>query len=129
MDLNSILRTSSFTISGGVLGYGSAVLLPTVTPIAGLIIGASFGLLADKVLSRLNLDNSLQDQLIAVIAMIATAALSFLICHSLFIPITFAACALFPWQMGFCIAVVYAAAQLLIEITRPLHAPFRNIFR
>ncbi|MBA3958019.1 MAG: hypothetical protein H0X51_06470 [Parachlamydiaceae bacterium] len=120
-----------FALVGGAIGYGSALLLPTVTPAAGFIICGSFGA-AIKVTSFFdnpNADSAKNDKDImrkmafaAIYA--ASLAFSYLACVVLHIPISLAAIFIFvPINVPTVIlpvAVVFWTASKAVECARGL---------
>ncbi|MFN4174093.1 MAG: hypothetical protein ACK4HV_03190, partial [Parachlamydiaceae bacterium] len=112
---NNLFKTTTFAALGAGLGYASALALPVVNPVAGAINGCFLGLainLTGKNFSELeNKELSIKDRMIhaalVTISLVASAALSFLVCLSLHIPVTFAACVVFPVVMGMVCVLVF----------------------
>lgn len=109
--VKSVINLACGTLVGGAIGYGSALILPTVSPLAGAINGAVCYLIFIKAGDYAESEKSIKDDklkkcLINSIAFLAGVTLSFLICMSAQIPITFTACLIFPWQTAFLCAMV-----------------------
>lgn len=124
-----IIETTSFAAVGAGIGYASALILPTINPIAGAINGFCFGLVISKTGKSLSEfkreDLSAKDKMlhiaIAVISLIASASLSFLICLSINNVVSFSACLIFPLAMGFSAALVLLPVQIIVKIAELVH--------
>lgn len=135
MNIKSIIETTSIAAVGAGIGYASALILPTINPIAGAINGFCFGLIMSKTgksLSEFKREElSVKDKMIHLatitISLIASAALSFLICLSLNNPVSFSACLIFPWVMGFSCALVLLPVQIIVKIAELVHNTYLRL--
>lgn len=134
-NIKPMIETISFATAGAGIGYASALIFPTINPIAGAINGFCVGLVmskAEKSLSEFNREDlSVKDKMIHLatitISLIASAALSFLICLSLNNPVSFSACLIFPWVMGFSSVLVLLPVQIIVKIAELVHNTYLRL--
>ena len=130
-----MIETTSFAAIGTGMGYASTLILPTINPIAGAINGFCFGLIMSKTGKSLSeierKELPVKDKMIHIaivnISLVASAALSFLICLSLNNPVSFSACLIFPWLMGFSCALVLLPVQIIIKTAELVHNTYLRL--
>lgn len=123
-------RVLAATITGGVCGYGSALFLSSMPPVAGCITGICYvyGCYLFKVYKQfehikeeLDPTMSLKDECIKLIKataaiaawVFASSAAAYSLCLLVNIPFKFTAALLFPWTTGFAVCLVVIPAYLI----------------
>lgn len=130
-----IIETTSIAVAGAGIGYASALIFPTINPIAGAINGFCFGLIMSKVEKSASEikreDLPLKDKMVHLatitIGLIASAALSFLVCLSLNNPVSFSACLIFPWVMGLSSTLVILPIQIIVKVAELVHNTYLRL--